>query len=100
MVWKNVCDAVLKDTDGGGTPNVVLTYGTEEATSWRQITVYRLEAGRWTAISRFDGQLCKGELEKVFIGEFQGALPVQRDLQLGSRRLPMVAISEPEPPCK
>ncbi|MDR3525767.1 MAG: DUF4153 domain-containing protein [Rhizomicrobium sp.] len=95
-----VCDAVLKDVEGSGTPNVVLTYGAEAATSWRQITVYRLEAGHWSAISHFDGQLCKGELEKLFAGGFQSVVPVQRDLQLGARRLTMARVSGPEQTCK
>ena len=89
-----VCDAVLKDVDGDGVAEVVLSYGAETSDMWKQIRVYRQEHGRWAVISQFDGQLCKGEFQALLAGRAQGVLPQQRDLQIGGRRLAMTPSTE------
>jgi hypothetical protein len=96
------CDAVMKDLDGDGIDEILLIRSGSERFDWWYLTAFKRMDGKWQVVGSFsksNAEVCKGEREAVLAGNFKPLVPLQRDLEVGGRRLVMMT-SRSDDPCK
>ena len=97
------CDAVLQDLDGDGADDITLVYTTDEKAGWWYLATFKQLGGKWAVTGTFSGpasQGCQGRREALRSGNFKPLVPVQRDLEVGGKRLVVAPLELTAADCK
>jgi len=95
------CDAIVRDFDGGGVNEVLLIYsiGDEPRVRWSTAELFKQNGQSWEMVAASSGAICESDRAALLAGKFEAAVPVQRDLEVGGKRILMIP-QDTNKPCK
>jgi hypothetical protein len=79
------CDALMVDLNGDGRAEILII-----SAPFEPVTVYGLDAGRWSLIGTLSASNCKGVQDALRKGDFETVTPELKELKAAGYHLPLM----------
>jgi hypothetical protein len=85
------CDALLVDLNGDGRAEILII-----AAPFQLVTVYSLDAGKWSLKGTLAASNCKGVQDALRKGDFETVTPELKELKAAGYHLPLMLNCAPD----